>query len=134
MTHTTKWPDCLRWIHSPPYLLLAVPLEAVLSGHEQALLVWCLFLPFGDWRDGGELENLFLVIVIVLLAGVWKWLSFFLSFFSFFFLLHFRAPEAYGGSQGLNRSCSLGLGRSHSSTGSEPCLRPSPQLKAMPDP
>ena len=54
-------------------------------------------------------------------------------FKSFFF----RAPPtAYGGSQarGLIRAIATGLHHSHSNSGSKPCLQPTPQLRATPDP
>ena len=35
--------------------------------------------------------------------------------------------------QGLNQSCCWGLGHSHGNTGSEPHLRPTLHLVAMPD-
>ena len=46
------------------------------------------------------------------------------------------APRAYGGSQarGLIGATAAGLHHSHSSTRSELRLRPTPQLKATPDP
>ena len=44
-------------------------------------------------------------------------------------------PVAYGGSQaGLIRAVATSLHHSHSNEGSEPHLRPTPQLTAMPDP
>ena len=45
-------------------------------------------------------------------------------------------PVAYGGSQarGPIGAAATGLGPSHIHSGSEPCLRPRPQLRAMPDP
>ena len=49
----------------------------------------------------------------------------------------FRAkPTAYEGSQARGQigATAAGLGHSHSNTGSEPHLRPTPQLMAMPDP
>ena len=49
----------------------------------------------------------------------------------------FRAtPTAHAGSQarGLIGTAAAGLHHSHSHAGSAPCLWPSPQLKAMPDP
>ena len=53
-----------------------------------------------------------------------------LFFFFFFFLLFMAAPEAYGSSQargpmGTSAAC---LYHSHSNVGSEPSLRPTPQL------
>ena len=50
--------------------------------------------------------------------------------------LFFRAAlVAYGGSQARGRTgaTAAGLHHSHSNAGSELCLRPTPQLKAMPD-
>ena len=59
-------------------------------------------------------------------------------FFLFFFSLPFSraAPTAYGGSQarGLIGAVATGLRHSHSNTGSELHLRPTPQLMAMQDP
>ena len=55
----------------------------------------------------------------------------------FFCLFFFRAaPAAYGGSQarGLLGAVAAGLHQSHSNAGSEPSLRPTPQLTATPDP
>ena len=45
-------------------------------------------------------------------------------------------PAAYGGSQARDRigAVATGLRQSHSNIGSEPCLRPTPQLIATPDP
>ena len=59
------------------------------------------------------------------------------SFLAFFFLLLFRAkPAAYGGSQVRSRmgATVAGLRHSHTNEGSDPCLRPTAQLTAMPDP
>ena len=46
------------------------------------------------------------------------------------------APVAYGGSQarGPTGAVVRGLRQSHSNTGTEPHLRPTPQLMATPDP
>ena len=55
----------------------------------------------------------------------------------FFFLLFFRAvPVAHGGSQarGPIGATAASLHHSHSNAGSEPHLRPTPQLTATPDP
>ena len=62
---------------------------------------------------------------------------------SVYFILFYRlfafskaAAEAYGSSQarGLIRAVAAGLRQSHSNTGSEPCLQPTPQVTATPDP
>ena len=57
-------------------------------------------------------------------------------FFFFFFCLFRAAPEAYGGSQarGPTGAAAAGPHHSHGNTGSEPHLRPTPQLMATPDP
>ena len=64
-------------------------------------------------------------------------------FIYFFCLLSFvvvvaiswAAPEAYGGSQARGRigAVATGLRQSHSNSGSEPRLQPTPQLTATPD-
>ena len=55
-------------------------------------------------------------------------------FFSFFLIR--AAPAAYGSSQarGLIGAVVSGLRQSHGNAESEPHLRPTPQLMAMPDP
>ena len=55
-------------------------------------------------------------------------------FFFFFFLK--AAPAAYGDPQARGQigAAAAGLHRSHSNVGSEPHLRPTPQLTATPDP
>ena len=45
-------------------------------------------------------------------------------------LQHMEVPRLGG----LIRAVAAGLRQSHSNTGSEPCLRPTPQLTATPDP
>ena len=54
----------------------------------------------------------------------------------FFFLFSRAALRAYGGSQarGLIGAVATGLYQSHSNEGSEPCLQPTLQLMATPDP
>ena len=61
----------------------------------------------------------------------WLYIIFFLSF------CLFRAtPTAYRSSQarGLIRAIAAGLHHTHTNTRSEPCLQPTPQLMATPDP
>ena len=62
----------------------------------------------------------------------------FFYFFIFFVFLLFlwAAPAAYEGSQarGLIGAVATGLRQSHSNSGSEPSLQPTPQLTATPDP
>ena len=57
-------------------------------------------------------------------------------FFWSFCLFLSRSPAAYGGSQarGPVGAVAAGLRQSHSNAGSEPCLWPTPQLTATPDP
>ena len=56
--------------------------------------------------------------------------------FWFFFGFSRATPAAYGGSQarGPIGAVAISLCQSHSNAGSEPRLRPTPQLTAMPDP
>ena len=61
---------------------------------------------------------------------------FFLLLFFGLFVIFRAAPMAYGSSQarGLIRATAAGLHHSHSNAISEPCLWPTPQLMARPDP
>ena len=64
--------------------------------------------------------------------------SFFYLFIYLFclFPISWAAPVAYGDSQARGRIGAVltGLRQRHSNAGSEPCLQPTPQLTAMPDP
>ena len=62
--------------------------------------------------------------------------SLLLLFFFCLFAISRAAPGAYGGSQarGPIGAVAAGLRQSHSHAGSEPRLRPTPQLTATPDP
>ena len=64
------------------------------------------------------------------------WSNLYHLYLFFFFGLFRAVPEAYGGSQarGLIGAVATGLHHSRSNSGSEPCLRPIPQLMATPDP
>ena len=57
-------------------------------------------------------------------------------YFFFFFVFSRAAPAAHGDSQsrGIIRAAAASLGQSYSNAGSEPCLQPTTQLTAMPDP
>ena len=63
-------------------------------------------------------------------------IPFFFFFFFGLFAFSRAAPVVYGGSQarGLIRAVAASLHHSHSNAGSEPHLRPTPQLTATPDP
>ena len=52
------------------------------------------------------------------------------------FAISRAATTAYGGFQarGLIGAVATGVSQSHSNVGSEPCLQPTPQLAATPDP
>ena len=86
----------------------------------------------------------FRFLFYLLLSGVfglqvhWQmFLSLSLSLSLFFFFLLFRAaPAADGSSQvrGPIGAVAASLRHSHSNVGSEPCLWPTPQLTATPDP
>ena len=69
--------------------------------------------------------------------GLWGGFLFFFVLFCFVGFCLFRAaPTAYGSSQprGPIGAIVTGLHHSHSNAGSQPCLRPTPQLTATPDP
>ena len=64
-------------------------------------------------------------------------LIFFFSFlFLVFFAISWATPTAYGGSQARGRigAVAASLRQSHSNSGSELHLQPTPQLTATPDP
>ena len=58
------------------------------------------------------------------------------DFFFFLFAFSRAAPTAHGGSQARGQigAVATGLRQSHSNTGSEPHLQPTPEFTAMPDP
>jgi len=60
---------------------------------------------------------------------------YFILFYFGPFAISWAAPAAYGGSQARGRIGAVvtGLRQSHSNAGSEPRLRPTPQLTATPD-
>ena len=68
------------------------------------------------------------------LARRFYFILFFILFYFGLFAISWAAPAAYGGSQarGLNGAVAASLQQSHSNSGSEPRLRPTPQLTAMP--
>ena len=83
------------------------------------------------------------VVILFLNIYIYILIFIFLKFFYFFGLFVFvvvaiswAAPAAYGGSQarGLIGAVATGLRQSHSNSGSEPRLQPTPQLRAMRDP
>ena len=61
---------------------------------------------------------------------------YFNNFFFCLFGISWATLVAYGGSQakGSIGAVATGLCQSHSNAGSEPCLQPTPQLMAKPDP
>ena len=63
-------------------------------------------------------------------------ISFLFYFFFGLFAISWAAPPAYESSQARGRigAIAASLGQSHSNTGSEPHLQPTPQLTAMLDP
>ena len=71
-------------------------------------------------------------------SSVTSWADFIIynPFFFFFFAFSRASPTAYGGSQARGRigAVATSLCQSHSNTGSEPHLQPTPQLTATPDP
>ena len=72
---------------------------------------------------------------LCLLIDAFRPLTFRFKFFFCLFAFSRAVPMAYGGSQarGLIGAIVTSLRQSHSNVGSELCLRPTPQLMAMPD-
>ena len=63
-------------------------------------------------------------------------INYYYYYYFYIFAFSRAAPMAYGGSQarGLIGAVAAGLRQSHSNAGSEPRLKPTPQLTATPDP
>ena len=89
--------------------------------------------PLSDWADQPPLPWSFLPTFT--LAGWGRKVGFFVCFGVFLPFLR-AAPAAYGDSwaRGLIRAVATSLHHSHSSSGSELCLWPTPQLMATLDP
>ena len=87
---------------------------------------------------GIEPASLWLLVRSVSTEPRWELprLILFIYLFIYLFILCRAASGAYGGSQakGLIRAAAAGLHHSHSNLGSQPHLRPTPQLMAIPDP
>ena len=79
---------------------------------------------------------LFLSLLFFFFFSFFFFFFFFFFFWSFVFCLFRATLAAYGGSQARGRvgPTAAGLHYSHRNTRSKPCLRPTPQLKATPDP
>ena len=74
---------------------------------------------------------------LLLFLFIHSFIYLFIYLFNLLSFVFFRAvPTAYGDSQArdLFRATAAGLHHSHSNTGSESHLQPTPQLAAMPDP
>jgi len=72
---------------------------------------------------------------VALQREVLTWVLF-VCLFVCLFAISWPAPTVYGGSQARSPigAVATGLCQSHSNSGCEPLLRPTPQLMAMPDP
>ena len=72
----------------------------------------------------------------LIIISVFFFFFVFVFVFFVFFCYHRATPMTYGGSQARGLICAVaaGLCHSHSNTRSEPCLQPTPQLMATPDP
>jgi len=106
---------------------LAIVVVAAVNIHVKVLfnhlfsILWNLYL---------EMELLCRMVMLCLIY-------FFLFLFILcLFAISWAAPAAYGDSQARGRigAVAAGLRQSHSNAGSEPCLQPTPQLTATPDP
>ena len=108
-------------------------LSAWLDWHSKC---WCENAHEEGWLAS---ENGVMRGEIIKFYYTWKFfftLKFYLFYFLIVFLLFRAEPEAYGSSQsrGPNRSYSCRPTRKPRNAGSEPCLRPTPQLTEMLDP
>ena len=74
--------------------------------------------------------------VLLLSKSIWRSLVVMRQNILFFFAISWAAPTAYGSSQarGRIRAVAASIRQSHSNTGSEPRLQPTPQLTATLDP
>ena len=75
-------------------------------------------------------------IIVICLSQEKNDMFFFVFLFVFYlFAISWAAPETYGGSQARGQigAVAADLCQSHSNVGSELPLRPTPQLRAMPD-
>ena len=92
----------------------------------------CFFFKLLSFQDLIVLKHIAGIVVLFFCFFVCLFVCFCFCLFAF----SRAAPAAYGGSQarGLIGAVAAGLHHSHSNTGSEPCLRTTPQLTATPDP
>ena len=89
------------------------------------------------YHRSDSLGGFLLWYVIALTRNALILLILFIFYFFCLFAISWAAPSAYGGSsqaRGLIGAVATGLCHSHSNGGSEPRLRPIPQLTATPDP
>ena len=89
---------------------------------------WFLTHETKTWKVPARWDELGSDPALALMLGKeFPWIGF---FFLIFFAISWAAPAAYGGSQarGLIGAVAASLRQSHSNAGSEPCLRPTPQL------
>jgi len=115
-------------------------LLCIVLGEKPFWQVWrdgllCFWFAFPCWLAMLSILSHACWLSACLLWGVW---CFFIFLFYLFFLsfCHFLAtPAAYRGSQARGRigAIAMGLRQSHSNAGSEPRLRPTPQLTATLD-
>ena len=105
------------------YMLFHQPLQIRLS--------WSLLKTWLSEYKPGRLCNVFILFYFILFYFI---LFYFILFFCLFAFSR-ATPMAYGGSQarGPIGVTAAGLHHSHSNSGSEPRLRPTPQLMATPD-
>ena len=84
----------------------------------------------------GHLHFFLPLVTTVLPELLFYFILFFIFLLPFFFVFSRATPVAYGDSQarGLIGAVAAGLYHSHSNTGSEPSLQPTPHLTATLDP
>ena len=101
---------------------------------QSAIMLVIDFGRLNDKKYGNDLYIFYSTVNDFFFFKLGTLLSF--KFFNLFFCLFKATPTAHGGSQarGLIRATAAGLHHSHSNSGSELCLQPTPQLTASPDP
>ena len=87
----------------------------------------CSFIIICIWNESLKISHFFLPF---------KLLFYLKKFYFCLFAFSWAAPTAYGGSQTRGRigAAAAGLHKSHSNSGSEPHLQPTPRLMATQDP
>ena len=121
--------QCLIWAMSVTYTIAHSNTGSLIHWARPGIELassWMLVRFVNHWAITGTLILLLILFIFIL----------FYLFIFCLFVFSRAAPMAYGGSQarGPVGAAAAGLYHSHSNTGSEPCLQPTPQLMATSEP